>query len=179
MSTELQDLTVEQLRALAGERGITVPEKAKKAELIAAIEAAPAPADAGDQAPADQASGVDTAADTSGDTQGGENASDPASPQENQGDIPGDTEGAGDPPAPANPDEVAALTVDDQVETEREDGLIEIRRPIEHVNDRGDWTCPFSGLRVMAGSLICPQSGAHRDGDEAYIVTAPDEVEES
>lgn len=137
MSTELQDLTVEQLRAFAGERGITVPEKAKKAEIISAIEAAPAPApaDGGDQAAAEQSAEGGTPADTSADG------------------------------------EDAAV----ETEVDREDGFVEVRRPIEHVNDRGDWTCPFSGLRVMAGSEICPQSGAHRDGDEAYIVTTPDE----
>lgn len=134
MNTELQDLTVEQLRALAGERGITVPERAKKAELIEAIEAAAAAdAEAGDQ------------------------------------DAQGDT--GGDTPADAGDGEDALV----ETETELDNGLVEVRRPIEHVNDRGDWTCPFSGLRVMAGSEICPQSGAHRYGDEAYIVTAPDE----
>ena len=167
MSTELQDLTVEQLRALAGERGITIPEKAKKAEIISAIEEAQAAAAEAEAQAADQA--------TSGDTPADANAADPAPTQENPGDTPGDASAAGEPPSPANPEEVDALTVEDQTEVERDDGLIEIRRPIEHVNDRGDWTCPFSGLRVMASSLICPQSGAHRDGDEAYIVTEPDE----
>lgn len=157
MSTELQDLTVEQLRAFAGERGITVPERAKKAELIEAIEAAAAAdAEAGDQ----DAQG-DTGGDTPADAGADANAADPASPQANEGDAPADT-GAGED----------ALV---ETETELDNGLVEVRRPIEHVNARGDWTCPFSGLRVMAGSLICPQSGAHRDGDEAYIVTAPDE----
>ena len=37
--SNLEDLTVEALRALATERGVVVPSEARKAEIIAALEA--------------------------------------------------------------------------------------------------------------------------------------------
>lgn len=46
----------------------------------------------------------------------------------------------------------------------------EIRKPIEHITERGDWTDPFSGLVTFHGNDRNPQSGAYRDGDEAVLV---------
>ena len=43
--SNLEDLTVEALRALATERGIVVPSDARKAEIIAALEAEVSDAD--------------------------------------------------------------------------------------------------------------------------------------
>jgi hypothetical protein len=46
------------------------------------------------------------------------------------------------------------------------------RRPITRFTNNGDWTDPFSGQIVRAVDPVCVESGAVRDGDEAYL---PDE----
>jgi hypothetical protein len=50
----------------------------------------------------------------------------------------------------------------------------EIRRKIEHVNERGDWTDPFSGLVTFHGNDRNPQSGAIRQGDTAVLTVPKD-----
>ena len=50
--TELDDMTVAELRELAEESGVDLPSKAKKADIIAAIEAA-------DEAPSFEAAEVE------------------------------------------------------------------------------------------------------------------------
>jgi hypothetical protein len=50
----------------------------------------------------------------------------------------------------------------------------EIRRKIEHVNERGDWTDPFSGLVTFHGNDRNPQSGAIRQGGTAVLTVPKD-----
>ncbi|MGH2878944.1 MAG: hypothetical protein ACRDK4_04970 [Solirubrobacteraceae bacterium] len=58
------------------------------------------------------------------------------------------------------------------------DGKVEIRRPIAHVTERGDWLDPFSGLTVYYGADTCRRSGAVRDGDEAVLTVPAEEAEQ-
>lgn len=46
----------------------------------------------------------------------------------------------------------------------------EVRKPIEEIDKHGNWTDPFSGLRVYHSTDVCEQSGAQRDGDEAVLL---------
>jgi hypothetical protein len=50
----------------------------------------------------------------------------------------------------------------------------EIRKKIPHVNERGDWTDPFSGLVTFHGNDRNPQSGAIRQGDTAVLTVPKD-----
>lgn len=70
-----------------------------------------------------------------------------------------------DPAPPADPVvDQAVSDVDD------DSGLVTITRPIVTISSNGDWTDPFSGLRVHSASRVCSQSGAERISDDEAAV---------
>lgn len=146
-----EDMKVDDLRALASENGVDLPDRAKKADIVEALQAAGVPAPGG-IAQIDPVGGAQAPGD--GDTAAGTIAPDPASM----------TRSSAAPIA--------------ETETELDDGRIELRRPIENFTPRGDWTDPFSGLIVMHSNAVCVQSGAVREGDEAVVRVSQEQAEE-
>lgn len=76
-------------------------------------------------------------------------------------------------------DEASADAPADQEvgDVDPDSGLVEVRRPITTFAANGDWTDPFSDLRVHQDSRVCAQSGSERDGDEAVVRVTPEHAE--
>jgi pyruvate/2-oxoglutarate dehydrogenase complex dihydrolipoamide acyltransferase (E2) component len=151
--------TVPELRQLAAELGVDVDKiqgtgsggDVIKPDLVAAIAAHQVQPPAGEPGAPDTPAPAAPDADAPGGDVEDQPPSDPAAPG-------GDSD-AGEPDAPAT-------DAEDAVEV---DGYLEYRKPITEVDQYGNWTDPFSGLRVYHSTDVCVQSGAHRDGDEAVL----------
>lgn len=156
----LAEKPMDELRQLAEPLGIPVPVGTSKVDLAAQIVAA-----------REKEAAAEAAADES------------ASPEEDTSDaVPSEaepaSEDAGDTPAELPVDEgeqpEAAAEPEpeptpDDPEVVEHDGYEEHRKPITEIDRHGNWTDPFSGLRVYHSTDVCVQSGAHRDGDEAVL----------